>query len=211
MWLFTRYGFYSVACVNHCLGADIIDTSRVMVRARKRSHLEALQVRFPALSSLEIERTDHTDYRYRLLMLKTLWTQLVAELAGEQTWNNFKGEAERFQGPSGRDYIHLLHKVWSAAASFQASESKPLDEPGADAQGECIGSSPQWDGITKREMGENPSARQVLADFAKEGDWPGTVSVLRNHPDLINSSRPGGQSDMRRCIKLHIGEPRLES
>jgi hypothetical protein len=41
MWLFTRYGFYSVACALKENGAA--DPARVMIRARCAAHLEQLK------------------------------------------------------------------------------------------------------------------------------------------------------------------------
>ena len=44
MWLFTKYGCYSVVCARQGDGrhGQPADESRVMVRGRVRSHLEAL-------------------------------------------------------------------------------------------------------------------------------------------------------------------------
>ena len=52
MWLFTRYGFYSIACANKPGGS--VDTESVMVRARRIAHLRSLQKRFPGLAGGEI-------------------------------------------------------------------------------------------------------------------------------------------------------------
>jgi hypothetical protein len=49
MWLFIRYGFYSIACASHPDGS--LDPQTVMVRARRTAHLSNLQKRFPALAS----------------------------------------------------------------------------------------------------------------------------------------------------------------
>ena len=45
MWIFTRYGFYSIACATTPDGA--LDLENVVVRARLRDHLCGLQERFP--------------------------------------------------------------------------------------------------------------------------------------------------------------------
>jgi hypothetical protein len=37
VWLFTRYGFYSIACASQPNGA--IDPGTVMIRARRAAHL----------------------------------------------------------------------------------------------------------------------------------------------------------------------------
>ncbi len=52
MWVFTRYGFYSIACASKPDGS--LDEQTVMVRARCIAHLQILQKRFPALAVGEI-------------------------------------------------------------------------------------------------------------------------------------------------------------
>jgi hypothetical protein len=67
MWLFTRYGFYSAVCARQGDGRKgrPVDPDRIMVRARLRSHLEALRNRFPdLLADCEILETADTDYYY---------------------------------------------------------------------------------------------------------------------------------------------------
>jgi hypothetical protein len=49
MWIFTRYGFFSIACADKPDGS--LDSQSVMVRARCIGHLCSLQKRFPALQS----------------------------------------------------------------------------------------------------------------------------------------------------------------
>lgn len=53
-----------------------------------------------------------------------------------------------------------------------------------------------WDGITQvGTLSEGVGAiRQQLADAAKVYDWPTALSILREHPALINTTRPGGSS-----------------
>ena len=120
MWLFTRYGFYSVASANRPDGS--LDTQTVMVRARRIAHLRSLQLRFPALATGEIQTWPNRDYRCRLIVSKTSWVTIVSELAREQEWSNFKNEAARYQGTPGADYVRALHDVWSVMSRLQESE-----------------------------------------------------------------------------------------
>lgn len=117
MWLFTIYGFFSIACASKADGTR--DTETVMVRARVREHLERLQARFPAIAGREVLRTKDNDYRYRLIAPKAEWATIVAELAAEQTWSNFKSKVAAFQGAAGREYEHALHEVWSVMNRLQ--------------------------------------------------------------------------------------------
>ena len=129
MWLFTRYGFYSVACAQKKDGS--LDPSTLMVRARRKRHLQALQQRFVQLASAEIVVLRGRDYKYRLIVEKDSWIKIVADLASEQTWSNFKNEAARFGGAGGTDYIHALHEVWTTMNDLQKTEPQQGGENGS--------------------------------------------------------------------------------
>ena len=51
MWVFTKYGFFSAVCARKGSGkyGQPVDPDRIMIRARLRSHLDALLKRFPDL------------------------------------------------------------------------------------------------------------------------------------------------------------------
>ena len=115
MWLFTRYGFYSVACASQPNGS--IDPATVMIRARRAAHLINLQKRFPALADGEIVTLLNRDYHYRLIVSKEVWAGTLAELAREQDWANFKNEAAKFNGLD--EYVNALHKIWSVMYGIQ--------------------------------------------------------------------------------------------
>jgi hypothetical protein len=120
MWIFTRYGFYSIACAQKPDGS--IDPQTVMVRARARRHLVNLQARFKNISKLSIRVTPRNDYRFRLIVAKSIWCQLLSELAAEQEWRNFKGEAARFGGDEESAYLDALHAVWGYMYRFGIEE-----------------------------------------------------------------------------------------
>ncbi len=117
MWLFTRYGFYSIACARKPGGAP--DPALLMVRGRRKQHLANLQKRFRALSGLEIVTSPERDYRYRLIVPKSVWVGIMGELAGEQDWSNFKNEAARHLGVAEATYSDALHEVWSVMYRLQ--------------------------------------------------------------------------------------------
>lgn len=123
MWVFTRYGFVSVACARKEDGS--IDVDSVMLRARSRKHLENLKERFAEtiLGKAEILELPATDYRFRIILPKTAWAAIVSELAMEQTWSNFKDEAVRFariKKDSGA-YVSALHKIWGIMFAIQTA------------------------------------------------------------------------------------------
>jgi hypothetical protein len=122
MWIFTRYGFFSIACADKPDGS--LDSQSVMVRARCIDHLCSLQKRFPVLVVSKIIELPNHDYRYRLLVPKASWSAIVCELAQEQDWSNFKNEAARYQGNSGKRYIRALHAVWAVMSRLQQDDTR---------------------------------------------------------------------------------------
>jgi hypothetical protein len=111
MWIFTRYGFYSVACVDFP-GTRRINPDVVMVRARVRKHLVNLQQRFPSLALIKIFTLPGRDYAFRFVVAKAVWAEAVKELVEEQTWSNFKNEAQDRAYLTSPRYVSLLHEVW---------------------------------------------------------------------------------------------------
>ena len=122
MWIFTKHGFYSAVCARQGDGkhGQPVDPDRIMVRARVRKHLEALKARFLyLLGRCEIREFAGTDYAYRLFIDKSAWSQVLAGLAEETDYDNFKSAVARHQGRAGAAYEHSLHEVWSVMNRLQ--------------------------------------------------------------------------------------------
>jgi hypothetical protein len=122
MWLFTKYGFYSAVCARQGGGQhrQAIDPQRIMVRARLRAHLEALQKRFPTLiGGCDIREFAGSDYAYRLFVEKPIWSQVLVELNNELDYDNFKSEVARVQGRDNVGYENALHDVWEVMHRLQ--------------------------------------------------------------------------------------------
>src|ERR1035437_1795310 len=129
MWVFTKYGFYSIACADQAGRGRKIDPDTVMVRARTKQHLQNLKERFAFMlvgGNFAIEDRKETDYRFRILMPKATWVKMLTVLAEEQTWSNFKDEAARAEKKMGwsHRYVEALHSVWHTMLRLQ-----PWDEP----------------------------------------------------------------------------------
>ena len=92
-----------------------------MVRARVRKHLTNLKRRFTSLSNSKILVWPGRDYGFRLVVPKRIWVEVLKELAEEQTWSNFKGEAAATKAETGSTYIRKLHDVWSVMLELQNS------------------------------------------------------------------------------------------
>lgn len=122
MWLFTKHGFYSIVCARQGDGShgQPVDPDRVMVRARVRSQLEALQEQFADLvADCEILESSSTDYAYRIFVSKSVWAQVMVGLTEELDYDNFKSKVARHQGSDGAAYEHSLHEVWSVMNRLQ--------------------------------------------------------------------------------------------
>ena len=122
MWVFTKHGFFSAVCArqgNREHGQPI-DPDRIMVRARVRGHLEALKERFLSLlGQCDIDESTETDYAFRIFIDKRVWSEVLAGLADETDYDNFKSEVARHQGRAGAAYEHALHGVWSVMYRLQ--------------------------------------------------------------------------------------------
>jgi hypothetical protein len=95
MWVFTRYGFYSAVCARQGDGGhgQPVDPGTIMVRGRVRRHLEALKERFPeVIGQCEIKTFPNTDYAFRIFVDKGVWSDVVAELAKEIDYDNYKSK-----------------------------------------------------------------------------------------------------------------------
>jgi hypothetical protein len=125
MWIFTRYGFFSAVCAKHNHGQAGMpaDPDRVMIRARAEDHLRRLQTRFPLLAGAEIQTFPHADYAYRIFAPKDDWAAIMAQIALELDYDNFKEEVERYQEGAGADYTKALHEVWSVMNDLQRRRS----------------------------------------------------------------------------------------
>ena len=122
MWLFTKHGFYSAVCARQGDGShgQPVNPDRIMVRARVRSHLEALKEHFSyLLADCEIKEFAGTDYAFRIFVDKSVWSQVLVGLNEEMDYDNFKSEVARYQGGKGAEYEHSLHDVWSVMNRLQ--------------------------------------------------------------------------------------------
>ena len=108
MWLFTRYGFFSIS----------VSGDDVWVRARLTRHLLDLCTRFN-LNTRIIENAG-TDYACRIRLNRQDWEKIILEITREQDWDNFKNEAMRFNGYN--NYVVALHDVWEVMYRLQVMQ-----------------------------------------------------------------------------------------
>ena len=114
---------YSIACASKPDGS--IDKDTVMVRGRQAGHLRNLQTRFPALAGT-IVTLPNRDYRYRIIVPKSVWVAALGEMAEEQQWGNFKNQVAKHQGRAGAAYANALHEVWAVMYRLQECQNAML-------------------------------------------------------------------------------------
>ncbi len=129
MWVFTKYGFYSVVVARRAVYRDqgdcIIKSVRPLpsqrfIRARVRKHLEKLQAVFAPLKAYPILEAAGTDYRYRMMVPKKVWAHAMQALTEEINYTNFKHAVHVHQGASG--YEQSLKHIWGLLLDLQLEE-----------------------------------------------------------------------------------------
>lgn len=110
MWLLLPDSFTS-AVVSRT--RDRLDPDRVVVRSRLKEHLSVLIQRHPeTLGGATIIETPHSDYRWRIVVPKARWAEVVTAEVSALDYDNFKNAAARRSGPLSA-FVHSLHDIWS--------------------------------------------------------------------------------------------------
>lgn len=123
MWAFTKLGFFSVV-------EDNENRALVKVRARVKEDIKSLReyARAKGIKNLRLQQTPEADYRWRMSMVKKDWAKIVAMLALEISYGNFKNEVlTDHQAPRGRAYMD----VWLTMVRFQEESNtfQQSDDP----------------------------------------------------------------------------------
>ncbi len=110
MWLFTKYGFYSI------VKKPFQDKGMVyQVRARVKEDLENLKK--AAGLDKEILDSGFTDYRYRILANDEEYHKVMDAISQAVDYGNFKNEVAKH--PDQVDRFHNYHKVWGEMMKLQ--------------------------------------------------------------------------------------------
>lgn len=108
MWICTRYGFFSIVCAWTKKGNP--SKLKVMIRARKREHLENLLELDPYLGRI-LEHVG-TDYRYRIIARRKAFAHLLQRLLADIDYTNFK-DAVHCNLPEDEAYGEFLMSTWA--------------------------------------------------------------------------------------------------
>ena len=139
MWLFLPFGFYSVVAIHQ----NDRPTDHLFVRSRDREDAAMMAAKLrelshrvggticrcsregdmphdtscPAYVPLHINVTPKHDYRFRIMIHRSMWALALAEFAEvDLTYPNFKAEVYRAQGVEREQ---LYAKVWAIVRSFR--------------------------------------------------------------------------------------------
>jgi hypothetical protein len=145
MWIFTRYGMFSVVCGRDFAKSKTLeqqasaplDLNMMMIRARNADHLRNLISAFPGqLKSQIVRESRGNDYRYRLVIPRKVWLDLAASLVDDIDYGNFKGVCHQ---ESDAGYVSALHRVWQVGYDYQRDLAFAEANAGPDWDFEEIG------------------------------------------------------------------------
>ncbi len=115
MWVFTNFGFYSI--VKHNQKPDVF-----LVRARSKEDLLRLIYKYGDICNLNINSiivNDEADYRYRLEINKSSWSDVISKIADDINYTNFKNSVK----DNLDEYrAELCNQVWDVMYDLQATE-----------------------------------------------------------------------------------------
>ena len=129
MWMIlSRTGFLSVVVPRNQKTGEI-EHDRLMVRARKREHLELLRSQHTVLTGVRILRSpDHADYRWRILVPRSDFADVVREIVERLDVTNVKSDGHAHEAETGRDFVSALHACHALFARLQDLEDGEPDE-----------------------------------------------------------------------------------
>lgn len=122
MWILTTIGAFSIVLAETQPGSGQPDPDRLMIRARRREHLELLQREHAALAPLPIiESHAGLDYRWRIVAPKALVRTVVEEAVARIDYRNFKSAAQRRHAETNAEYVASLHAIWNELRRLQSN------------------------------------------------------------------------------------------
>lgn len=119
IWLLSTVGAYSINCADTAPGSGVLDPDTLMVRARRREHLELLQGQCEAIAESPILETPRGDYAFRVVAPKAVVARVVGELVLSVDYPNFKSACAQREAELGPGYGAALHSIWSVLARLQ--------------------------------------------------------------------------------------------
>ena len=116
MWLMTQQGFYSIVERK---------PAEFHIRSRERQDLQNLIERVP-LQGLEVIETPEADYAARIVTDRETISRVMAFLAADLDYANFKGRIDTTPDQKHKPY----HEVWDVMAEALGAYGRPGSRSG---------------------------------------------------------------------------------
>ena len=163
MWIQSKYGHLSVVCasdrstsVKGKKAVRSVDQDILMVRVRLREHLDRLIEAFDCLSGSKIVETPNNDYRFRILISRSQFTDLMSGLADAVDYGNYKSEVFAREGAS--PFERALHRVWAIFHDLQTQAYPPNVGSGLGGADARLQATPKtWDEPGQETVWDNGS------------------------------------------------------
>lgn len=121
MWIFSSIGFFSAVAGKTNDGK--IDPFKIVVRARLKDHLITLVKKYTILNGTEITQSVSTDYRFRIVVDKATWIEVMMSLTEDVDYSNFKNSVPH----DSTGYHQACVNVWGVMNSLQyRGDPKPI-------------------------------------------------------------------------------------
>lgn len=115
MWLFTKFGFFSVVI-------DQKNKDVYKVRARKRNDLEQLKFGIRSLSKCTVHEDKRADYHFRIFVNKGQLKEIMDVLSDTLDYPNFKDMIS--ESDNQNDKLDSYHQVWEVMYEYQEMVTK---------------------------------------------------------------------------------------
>ena len=110
MWIFTETGFVSAVCT-------WADSNEVKVRSRDHQSLEPLIAQY----EVEVIKTPHADYPYRVIITKEQFGEFLISSLTLMDYTNFKSQV---YATRGNEFSHALSSVWSTMHDVEDDQAR---------------------------------------------------------------------------------------
>ena len=128
MWIILpELGFFSITLAYYNVEDDLCG-QMLQVRARRRADLERLIERFELVGDMAtiIESAD-SDYRYRIIVHRTVVGAMLCQAALECETENVKAAAVK--AGMVPDFNQAMHETWAVWKRYQDAEPKSKGAP----------------------------------------------------------------------------------
>ncbi|MDG2408177.1 MAG: hypothetical protein P8M53_04115 [Pirellulales bacterium] len=125
MWIFTRWGFYSIASARQGDGGheNDLDSHGLVVQAIFRSQLEALKFHLPDLiGNCDIKEHSDSEYKFHMFVDKNIWSQVMLSLSQELNYDNFREEIVKEHSMESPIYLKTITDISNFMSKLQTAE-----------------------------------------------------------------------------------------